>query len=66
MFSKRRDIVCILQDFRYIAGISWFMLGDTINHLGGYHNSGVGLSSVDQGMFSASDASIYKMNVFCQ
>ena len=38
-------------------------VGDTMIHLGGYHNSGVGLSSVDQGMFSASEVSIYKISI---
>ena len=41
-------------------------VGDTMTHLRGYHNSGVGISSVDQGMFSASNVSIYKINFFCQ
>ena len=56
----------------YIAGflVHWrdimTHVGDTMIHLGGYHNSGVGPSSVDQGIFSASEVSIYKINVFCQ
>ena len=33
-------------------------VGDTMIHLGGYQNSGVRLSSVDQGMFSVSEVSI--------
>ena len=32
--------------------------GDTMVHLGGYHNSGVRPSSVDQGMFSSSGFNI--------
>ena len=39
---------------------------DTMIHLGGYHNSGMELSSVDQGMFSASEVSKYKINISYQ
>ena len=73
LFSTWKDIVSTVQDFQYIGrisqfmwGIQSFMWGDTMNYLGGYHDSGVGLSSVDQGMLSVSKVSIHKINVFCQ
>ena len=64
---------------KYIAGFPvhcrdvMIYVGDAMIHVGEYHDSSgkmrqfrCGLSSVDQGMFSASEVLINKKNVFCQ